>query len=204
MMRLLICLILLLSLSATAYGQSAAKQRKKALEAVSISEIPLAGYLEPREDDEAVPLKPAYTYNAYVTHIRDADSVLGVVDLGFNISINFSFRFYANDAFEITRKGGRSKSHVARGYKCRDLMVQLLGSLQTFPKKATFHEFAFPIPVIVKSKKADKYAERWLFQIYKDGKDLNQISARAGCAIVTKFEANPAVYDRYTSITDSF
>jgi len=192
----------ILVLSNDAFGQSSASLRKKELEAVKIREIPLAGYDEPRPEDAPPLLEPAYTYWGYVTAIRDVDTVRGWVDVGFHTRIEFDYRYYAIDGFEITRKGGRSASHVNRGYKCRDLMVEWLGSDAKFPKTAKYHEFKQPIQVVVKSYRADKFAKRWNFSVHKDGKNLNQFAARSGCAIVTTFTKSPVYYPRDTPISD--
>ena len=188
-------------LTVSAFAQSNASIRKKELESVSISQIPLAGYDKPKPGDVPGPTEPAYTYWGHVYAIRDVDTVRGSVDLGFNVHMWFDYRFWANDGFEITKSGGRSASHVARGYKCRDLLVEWLGSNQKFPKTAKYHQFEKPIQVVVKSVKPDKYAERWLYVVYKDGVSLNQLAARSGCAIVTTFKTNPPFYPRNTPIT---
>jgi len=199
--RIIAALAVFSLLTVSAYAQSSASLRKQELERVSISEIPLAGYDEPKPGDIPGPTEPAYTYWGQIYAIRDVDTVQGMVDLGFNTHMWFGYRFSANDGFEITKKGGRSASHVARGFKCRDLMVGWLGSKQVFPKTAKYHQFNKPIRVVVQSVKSDKYAERWLFVIYKDGVNLNQLAARSGCSIVTTFKSKPPFYPRDTPIT---
>ncbi len=186
-----------------ASAQSNSSIRKTELERVGLDQIPLPGYADPRPGDVAGPTEPAYTYWAYIESIRDVDTVKGQVDLGFNSFREFGFRYFAIDGFEITRKGGRSASHVDRGFKCRDLMVDWLGSDQEFPRKATYHEFYEPIKIVVKSVKSDKYSGRWLFILYKDGVNLNQLAARSGCAIVTTFESKPVYYPVDTPIAAS-
>ena len=193
--------VLAFGLSFEAYGQSSGSLRKSELERISISKIPIPGYDTPRPGDVPGPIEPAYEYWAYVEAMRDVDTVRGRVDLGFHTSREFDMRFFGIDGFEITRKGGRSASHVKRGYKCRDLMIGWLGSDQVFPEKALYHDFDEPIKIVVKSVKNDKYAKRWLFIIYKDGVNLNQLAARSGCAIVTTFERNPVYYGRETPVT---
>ena len=186
---------------APSFAQSAGQARQDALEAISIDDIPLPGYDEPRPGDAPPITKADYTYEGLVYEIRDADTVKGFVNVGYNLNIWFGYRYYGLDTFEITQKGGKTKSHVDRGYKCRDLMVQWLGSDEVFPRKSIYHKFKQPIPVIVQSVAPDKYSGRWLFIIHKDGKNLNQLAARAGCGVVTTFESSTPVFDRDTPIT---
>jgi len=199
--KFIIGLWLALICASNALAQSNGKLRQKELERVHIDDIPLAGYDLALEGDALPILEPSYTYTGWVYEIRDADTVKGFVELGFNVNMWFGYRYSGIDSFEITKKGGKSNSHVARGFKCRDLMAKWLGYEGTFPRKATYHKFPQPIKVVVESVGPDKFNERWLFILHKDGKNLNQLAARSGCSIVTTFKNKPVFYPRETPIT---
>lgn len=184
-----------------ASAQSTGKMRQAELESVPLSQIPLEGYDEVLPGDPAPVLEPSYRYKALVYGIRDADTIQAHVDVGFNIWLWVYIRYYGVDTFEITKSGGKKQSHVDRGYKCRDLMIEWLGSTETFPHKSQYHTFKEPIDIVVESVGADKYSGRWLFIPHKNGKNLSTLAARSGCGIVTTFQRDPVFFPRDTPIT---
>lgn len=201
MLRSFLIAVLCLVISSPAFAQSAASQRKAELESVSISEIPLEGYLARRPGDAEPITRAAYTYQARIYSVRDADTVKAQIDVGFNFAHTVAIRFFGIDTFELTRSGGKTQSHVDRGYKCRDLMLRLIKSKEVLPRKSTYHVLDDPIDVVVQTVKSGKYAGRYLMIVHKDGLNVNQALARAGCGIVTTYDTKTPYMDRNTPIT---
>jgi len=112
-------------------------------------------------------LRSSYDYPVIITHVRDADSYLGIIDYGFNeYGGNFDpddtdgkkeFRQYGYNANEITKRGGKSNRHVKVGYDHRDAFLKMLDvNPLLIPRKAKFH----PIPwryAVIQSIWDDEY-----------------------------------------------
>jgi len=117
-------------------------------------------------------LRPSHDYGVIITlitHVRDADSYLGIIDHGFllfkgNFDINdtknkVDFRQYGYNAQEITqsKSKGRGPAEVAVGYDHRDAFLTSIDvDPMTIPRKSKFN----PIPwreVVVQSIWDDEF-----------------------------------------------
>jgi len=154
-------------------------------------DIPFAGYEDVLPGDPAPITEPPFIYRAVVTDIYDSDTLALWIDKGFNDwRHDERSRLAGVNAYEITRKYKTTKAQVKIGYQCRDLMIGWLGNdPKDYPHKAKYHRLKTPSDVIIQSigDKSGKFG-RPLVIIWKDGRNLNQLLARSGCAVVTWYD----------------
>lgn len=113
-----------------------------------------------------------YTYNAKLVRVIDGDTVIAMVDLGFNTWKQANIRFYGIDAYESRTRDLEEKE---KGLKAKQLVIDML--------EKTNGEF------VLKSKGLDKYG-RSLGIIFvpfeeaeNDSLDLNQYLINEGLAV---------------------
>lgn len=116
-----------------------------------------------------------YTYALKVTDIYDGDTLNGVVDLGFDISMNIKVRLARIDTPELRTKDLDEK---ARGYAARDF-------LRTFLEK-------YKDGLLVKTTERGKYG-RWIGELLLPSDDYGYDDE------LTKYEPD---FDGYYNIND--
>lgn len=89
-----------------------------------------------------------YQYNAVVDRVVDGDTVVCIVDLGFNITVKEKFRLARINAPEMSTTDG-------------------------IVSKTVLEEKVLNKKVLLQSEKQDKYG-RWLATISLDGLEINQ------------------------------
>ena len=163
----------------------------KAAGITSPAQLPLPDYDRDLPGDPAPVTGPAYRYRAWVVGLYDSDTMILHIDMGFHFVWQFrKIRLAGVNAFEITRKGGTTKTETSYGYAGRDVMLHWLGvDSATVPRKAIYHWLPEPVEVVVETIKDDsgKYG-RALVVMWREGKNLNQWLARAGFAEITWYD----------------
>ena len=96
-----------------------------------------------------------YTYDAKITSIYDADTMVANIDVGFRFSRNGEvLRLYAIDAPEIKRNSSRGITFkdVKHGFECRDRVLRLFGrDPSDFPHKVKYQDLSPPVDVVVQT-----------------------------------------------------
>lgn len=116
-----------------------------------------------------------YTYQAYVSHVIDGDTMEVVIDLGFGVWTTQKLRLRGLDSPEIVSKEGK---------EAKAFVEKLLGiSGERFT--TTFTPRNKTIPILIKSFKSDKY-DRYLADIYFNDEYVNQKLLDHGLATLMK------------------
>ena len=115
-----------------------------------------------------------YTYALKVTDIYDGDTLNGVVDLGFDVSMNIKVRLARIDTPELRTKDLDEK---ARGYAARDFLREIIKEADA---------------VYIKTTEKGKYG-RWVGLVYidhpelGDGYEINALMVSSGHAIFKQY-----------------
>ena len=155
-------------------------------------------------------VRPNYTYNAKITKIYDADTMVANIDVGFKFSRNNEMlRLYAINAPEIKRSSskGIGSAQVKHGFECRDRVLRLFGKdPSNYPRKVRYQELDPPANVVVQtfydSNGTGKFG-RTLAIVYVDTKygqvNVNDHLVASGCSEINLY--NDKVYPEGTLIT---
>ena len=173
--------------------------------------IPQPGYDATYSADPDPIYSASYIYHGVVKEVYDSDTINLDIDFGFNFwQRDVNVRYAGTNAYEVKRSSSKrfrgrpiDNAHVAIGFQCRDLMIEWLGGNPAlYPQKAVYHEMVpsnasaelladlpedwrkYGGPRVVVQTLADESGKfgRPLVIIWKDGRNLNQLLVRSGCA----------------------
>lgn len=146
-----------------------------------------------------------YTYHAYVKEVLDGDTLNAVIDLGFGFTTYQTLRLRAIDAPEIeTAEGKEAKEYlekILRGTKGRkdertpsDVRLSALlrrSEVEASQRREAKDKEDRPLvlssshPIVIRTVKSDKY-DRYLADVFVDGKYVNQKLVEEGLAVVVE------------------
>ena len=121
-----------------------------------------------------------WTYQAKVTAIYDADTIMLDIDLFDHFwAHDRIIRLYGINAMEIkkSRSKGIDADDVELGFQRRDELMTALGiDPLLYPHKVKYHKLSEPVPVIIQTVKdtRGKFG-RYLGIIHKDGININEV-----------------------------
>lgn len=100
-------------------------------------------------------MKPEYRYRATCERVIDGDTFLARIDLGFYVGVEIRIRVHGVNAPELKTLEGKE----ARGWALDQLLDQ---------------------PLIIESYKDERSFERWVCDVYIDGKSYADMLIDAG------------------------